>query len=105
MKILAAVLLVVITNSAAYASYETSNKTCAQVQAYVQAHGQTLLSTGQASGNYSFNYADCGGTVPGYACTSDVTFCYVGWWCDDNYPAMANPSVHDQGTDSCSARR
>jgi hypothetical protein len=30
-------------------------------------HGQTLLTTGKESGNYSFDYADCGGTVPGYA--------------------------------------
>ena len=42
------------------------------------------------SGNYSFDYADCGGTVPGYACTTDVAYCYVGWWCDYNYPAQVN---------------
>jgi hypothetical protein len=40
--------------------------TCAQVQAYIKKHGQTLLTTGRESGNYSFDYADCGGTVPGY---------------------------------------
>ena len=30
-----------------------------------------LLTTGRESGNYSFDYADCGGTVPGFACTKD----------------------------------
>jgi hypothetical protein len=79
--------------------------TCAQVQNYVKLHGQTLLTTGTASGNYSFNYADCGGTVPGFACTMDEAYCHVGWWCDDNYPVAVNPNVHNQGTDSCAARR
>jgi hypothetical protein len=77
--------------------------TCAQVQAYIRKHGQTLLTTGRESGNYSFDYADCGGTVPGYACTKDEPYCSVGWWCDYNYPSAVNPSVHDQGTDSCPA--
>ena len=75
----------------------TSNMTCAQVQDYVKTHGQTLLTTGIESGNYSFNYADCGGTVPGFACTTDEAYCYVGWWCDYNYPVAVNPNVHDQG--------
>ena len=79
--------------------------TCAQVQDYIRKHGQTLLTTGIESGNYSFNYAECGGTVPGYACTKDVAYCYVGWWCDYNYPAQVNSQVHDQGTESCPARR
>jgi hypothetical protein len=79
--------------------------TCAQVQNYVRRHGQTLLTTGKESGNYSFDYADCGGTVPGFACTTDEAYCYVGWWCDYNYPAQVNSQVHDQGTESCSARR
>jgi hypothetical protein len=79
--------------------------TCAQVQAYIRKHGQTLLSTGRESGNYSFDYADCGGTVPGFACTTDEAYCYVGWWCDYNYPATVNPNVHDQGTEFCPALR
>jgi hypothetical protein len=79
--------------------------TCAQVQDYITKHGQTLLTTGIESGNYSFNYAECGGTVPGYACTRDEAYCYVGWWCDYNYPAQVNSQVHDQGTESCPARR
>jgi hypothetical protein len=79
--------------------------TCAQVQNYVRKHGQTLLTTGKESGNYSFDYADCGGTVPGFACTTDEAYCYVGWWCDYNYPAQVNSQVHDQGTESCPARR
>ncbi|HZZ25059.1 MAG TPA: hypothetical protein VFE60_21950 [Roseiarcus sp.] len=79
--------------------------TCAQVQDHIRKHGQTLLATGKESGNYSFDYADCGGTVPGYACTRDEAYCYVGWWCDYNYPAQVNSQVHDQGTDSCPARR
>jgi hypothetical protein len=79
--------------------------TCAQVQGYIKKHGQTLLTTGRESGNYSFDYADCGGTVPGFACTKDEAHCYVGWWCDYNYPVAVNPNVHDQGTDSCPARR
>jgi hypothetical protein len=79
--------------------------TCAQVQDHIKKHGQTLLATGQESGNYSFDYAECGGTVPGYACTTDVTYCYVGWWCDYNYPAQVNSQVHDQGTEFCPARR
>jgi hypothetical protein len=79
--------------------------TCAQVQDHIRKHGQTLLSTGNESGNYSFDYADCGGTVPGYACTRDVAYCYVGWWCDYNYPAQVNSQMHDQGTESCPARR
>lgn len=79
--------------------------TCAQVQDHIRKHGQTLLTTGKESGNYSFDYADCGGTVPGFACTKDEAHCYVGWWCDYNYPVAVNPDVHDQGTDSCSALR
>jgi hypothetical protein len=79
--------------------------TCAQVQDHIRKQGQTLLATGKESGNYSFDYADCGGTVPGYACTRDVAYCYVGWWCDYNYPVAVNPNVHDQGTESCPARR
>jgi hypothetical protein len=90
---------------AAFASTDTSNMTCAQVQSYVKTNGQTLLTTGIESGNYSFNYADCGGTVPGYVCTKDEAYCYVGWWCDYNYPSIVNPNVHDQGTDFCPARR
>jgi hypothetical protein len=78
---------------------------CAHVQGYVRKHGQTLLATGKESGNYSFDYADCGGTVPGYACTTDQAYCYVGWWCDYNYPAQVNSQVHDQGTESCPARK
>jgi hypothetical protein len=34
----------------------------------------------------------------------DEAYCYVGWWCDYNYPAIVNPNVHDQGIDSCQAR-
>jgi hypothetical protein len=79
--------------------------TCAQVQDYVRKHGQTLLTTGKESGNYSFDYADCGGTVPVFACTRDEAYCYVGWWCDYNYPAQVNSQVHDQGTEFCPARR
>jgi hypothetical protein len=78
---------------------------CAQVQAYIRKHGQTLLTTGKESGNYSFDYADCGGTVPGYACTTDKAYCYVGWWCDYNYPAQVNSQMHNQGTEFCPARR
>jgi hypothetical protein len=77
--------------------------TCAQVQAYIKKRGQTLLTTGRESGNYSFDYADCGGTVPGYACTKDEAYCHVGWWCDYNYPAQVNSQMHDQGTESCPA--
>jgi len=62
--------------------------TCAQVQKHIKKHGQTLLATG-----------------PGYACTTDEAYCYVGWWCDYNYPAQVNSQVHDQGTESCPARR
>jgi hypothetical protein len=79
--------------------------TCAQVQDYIRKHGQTLLSTGKESGNYSFDYAECGGTVPGYACTRDEAYCYVGWWCDYNYPAQVNSQVHDQGVNFCPAGR
>jgi hypothetical protein len=79
--------------------------TCAQVQDHIRKHGQTLLATGQESGNYSFDYADCGGTVPGFACTMDEAHCYVGWWCDYNYPVAVNPNVHDQGTEFCPALR
>jgi hypothetical protein len=78
---------------------------CAQVQNYIKKHGQTLLTTGKESGNYSFDYADCGGSVPGFACTTDEAYCYVGWWCDYNYPAAVNPNTHDQGTEFCPAPR
>ena len=94
-----------LMGSPAFALTDTSNMTCAQVQSYVKTHGQTLLNTGVESGNYSFSYADCGGTVPGYVCTSDEAYCYVGWWCDYNYPVAVNPNVHDQGTEFCPARR
>jgi hypothetical protein len=94
-----------LMSSPAFASMDTSNMTCAQVQDYVKTHGQTLLTTGIESGNYSFNYADCGGTVPGFACTKDEAYCYVGWWCDYSYPVAVNPNVHDQGTNFCPARR
>jgi len=36
--------------------------TCAQVPGLrPKKHGQTLLATGKESGNYSFDYAECGG--------------------------------------------
>jgi hypothetical protein len=79
--------------------------TCAQVQDHIKRHGKTLLTTGKEFGNYSFDYADCGGTVPGFACTTDQIYCYVGWWCDYNYPFAVNPNVHDQGTEFCPAVR
>jgi hypothetical protein len=94
-----------LTSSLAFASSDTTTMTCAQVQDDVKKHGQTLLNTGKESGNYSFDYADCGGTVPGFACTIDEAYCYVGWWCDYDYPAAVNPNVHDQGTEFCPARR
>ena len=87
------------------ASPDSLTMTCAQVQAHIRKHGQTLLTTGRESGNYSFDYADCGGTVPGFACTRDEAYCYVGWWCDYNYPVAVNPNVHDQGTEFCPALR
>jgi hypothetical protein len=91
---------------ASAASYPNSlTMTCPQVQDYIKRHGQTLLTTGKESGNYSFDYADCGGTVPGFACTMDEAYCYVGWWCDYNYPVAVNPNVHDQGTEFCPALR
>ena len=94
-----------LMSSLAFASVDTSNMKCAQAQDYVKTHGQTLLTTSIESGNYSFNYADCGGTVPGFACTMDEAYCYVGWWCDYSYPAAVNPNVHDQGTEFCPAQR
>ena len=94
------------TSEASAASTPNSlTMTCAQVQDYIRKHGQTLLSTGRESGNYSFDYAECGGTVPGYACTTDQAYCYVGWWCDYNYPVAVNPNVHDQGSEFCPAAR
>ena len=42
-----------LMSSLAFASLDTSNMTCAQVQDYVKTHGQTLLTTGIESGNYS----------------------------------------------------
>jgi hypothetical protein len=94
-----------LMNSPAVASIDTLKMTCAQVQSYIKAHGQTLVTTGAESGNYSFSYADCGGTVPGYACTTDEVYCHIGWWCDYNYPAQVNPETHDQGVNFCPARR
>ena len=94
-----------LTSSVAFASSDTATMTCAQVQDYVRKHGQTLLTTGNASGNYSFDYADCGGTVPGFVCTADQAYCHVGWWCDDNYPVIVNPGAHNQGTEFCPALR
>ena len=102
MKVLALIGLL-LTSSVAFAASDTATMTCAQVQDYVRKHGQTLLATGNASGNYSFDYADCGGTVPSFVCTADEAYCHVGWWCDDNYPAIVNPNVHDQGTEFCPA--
>jgi hypothetical protein len=93
------------TSSLAFASTDTTTMTCAQVQDYVKKHGQTLLTTGKESGNYSFDYADCGGTVPGFACTIDEAYCHVGWWCDYNYPVAVNPNAHDQGTEFCPGLR
>lgn len=104
MKLLALTELL-LTSSIAFASVDTTTMTCTQLQAYIKTHGQTLLTTGIESGHYSFDYADCGGTVPGFACTMDEVYCHVGWWCDDNYPAIVNPNVHDQGTESCPAPR
>jgi hypothetical protein len=104
MKFFASILLL-LTSAVAFASTDTTTMTCARVQGYVKLHGQTLLNTGKESGNYSFNYADCGGTVPGFICTLDEPYCYVGWWCDDNYPAIVNPNAHDQGTEFCPALR
>jgi len=108
MKFLALALLLV-TTSVAFADLETSNKTCAQVQAYVKAHSQTRLNTTTSNGyefsTYSFDYADCGGTVPGFVCTLDNTYCHVGWWCEDQYPSAVNPAGHMQGTDFCPASR
>jgi hypothetical protein len=94
------------SDQALAASTPTSlTMTCVQVEDHIKKHGQTLLATGKESGNYSFDYAECGGTVPGYACTTDTAYCYVGWWCDYNYPAQVNSQVHDQGTEACPARR
>ena len=65
---------------ASAASYSNSlTMTCPHVQDYIKRHGQTQLTTGKELGNYSFDYADCGGTVPGFACTMDESYCYVGW--------------------------
>jgi hypothetical protein len=55
--------------ASAASNADSLTMTCAQVQDYINEHGQTLLTTGKESGNYSFDYAECGGTVPGYACT------------------------------------
>ena len=110
-KLVAAALFAVsacadATSQASAASSANSlTMTCAQVQDYIRKHGQTLLITGKESGNYSFDYAECGGTVPGFACTMDVAFCHVGWWCDYNFPAQVNSQVHNQGTEFCPARR
>ncbi len=93
------------SQASAASTPDSLTMTCAQVQDYIKKHGQTLLRSGRESGNYSFDYAECGGTVPGYACTTDQTYCYVGWWCDYNYPAAVNPDVHDQGTEFCPAMR
>jgi hypothetical protein len=79
-----------LSRASAASTPNSLTMTCAQVQDHIRRHGQTLLATGQETGNYSFDYADCGGTVPGYACTRDVAYCYVGWWCDYNYPAQVN---------------
>jgi hypothetical protein len=84
---------------------DSLTRTCAQVQDLIRKHGQTLLATGKESGNYSFDYSECGGTVPGYACTRDEAYCYVGWWCDYSYPAQVNSQMHDQGTELCPARK
>jgi hypothetical protein len=94
-----------LSGASAASTPNSLTMTCAQVKDHIRRHGQTLLATGKESGNYSFDYADCGGTVPGYACTRDEAYCYVGWWCDYNYPAQVNSQVHDQGTESCPARR
>src|SRR5271163_4269870 len=67
-------LLPISSIAFAFASIDTSNMTCAQVQDYVKTHGQTLLTTGSESGNYSFNYDDCGGTVPGFALSYPLIF-------------------------------
>lgn len=101
---LSALCGLLLMNSPAFAAMDTSKMTCAQVQDYVKTHGQTFLTTGIESGNYSFDYADCGGTVPGFACTTDQAYCHVGWWCDYNYPVAVNPNVHDQGVNFCPAR-
>ena len=55
-----------LMNSSAFASMDTSNMTCAQVQSYVKSHGQTLLTTGVESGNCSFDDARRGAVRDGY---------------------------------------
>ena len=97
-KLSLAAACLLTTSSLAFA-LETSTLTCQQLQVYLTKHGQTMLTTGRASGNYSPNYAECGGTIPGYVRTQDVAFCYAGWWCDDNYSSSVNPSEHFQGVD------
>ena len=57
------------SQASAASSAQFSHHDLRQVQDYVRKHGQTLLATGKELGNYSFDYADCGGTVPGFACT------------------------------------
>jgi len=52
-----------LTSSLPFASSETTTMTCAQVQDYVKRDRQTLLTTGKEFGNYSFDYAHCGGTA------------------------------------------
>ncbi len=74
---------------------------CAQVQNYIKKHGQTLLATGKDLATTVSIMPSVVGTVPGYACTTDEAYCYVGWWCDYNYPATVNPNTHDQGAEFC----
>jgi hypothetical protein len=64
-----------LDNSFVAASIDTSKMARSQAQAYVKAHGQILTTTGIRSGNYSFDYADSGGTVPGFVCTLDEAYC------------------------------
>ena len=69
--------------------------TCAQVRDYIRKHGQTLLTTGIESGNYSANYDECGGTVPGYACTeTSVLLCRMV--VRQVIQLQVNSQVHDQ---------
>src|SRR5271154_3601260 len=57
-------LLPISSIAFAFASIDTSNMTCAQVQDYVKTHGQTLLTTGSESATTASTTTIAGSPAP-----------------------------------------
>ena len=94
--------LTLVAGPLASAMPNSLDMTCAQAKAFVQKNQPATLATGEEWGNFSFNWADCGGNPPAYVCTKDVHYCFIGFSCQ-SVPTPTNPAGYYQGTNFCNA--